>query len=75
MHLYVLHSIQVIHSVASICVKGNITIVIIQSGIVNGYQLICDAHTVPEAHRGTAAFFYFTNYPLFPLFLFMCLSL
>ena len=27
------------------------------SGIVNGYQLLCDAHTVLEPHRGTAAFF------------------
>jgi len=25
------------------------------SGIVNGYQLLCDAHTVLEPHRGTAA--------------------
>ena len=25
------------------------------SGIVNGYQLLCDAYIVPEQHRGTAA--------------------
>ena len=45
------------------------------SGIVNGYQLMCDAHTVLEPHRGTAAFFYFTRYRPFPFLLFMCLSL
>ena len=44
------------------------------SGIVNGYQLLCDVHTVFEPHRGTAAFFYFTHYRPFPLF-FICLSL
>ena len=27
------------------------------SGIVNGHQLLCDAHTVPEQHRGTAALY------------------
>ena len=32
--------------------------------IVNGYQLLCDAHNVLEPHRGTAAFFYFLFYSL-----------
>ena len=27
------------------------------SGVVNGHQLLCDAHTVPEKHRGTADLF------------------
>ena len=27
-------------------IKGNITLVLMHSGIVNGYQLLCDAHTV-----------------------------
>ena len=45
------------------------------SGIVNGYQLLCDTHTVLEPHRGTAAFYYFPQFRPFPLFLFMCLSL
>ena len=49
--------------------------VLIHSGIVNKYQLLCDAQTVLEPHRGTAAFFFFTYYRPFPLFLFMCLSL
>ena len=44
------------------------------SGIVNVYQLLCDAHTVLEPHRGTAAFFFFTHYRPFPFILFMCLS-
>ena len=47
------------------------------SGIVNGYQLLCYAHTVLEPRRGTAAFSFFAHYMYrpFPLFLFMCLSL
>jgi len=49
--------------------------VLMHSGIVNGHQLLCDAHTVVEPHRGTAAFFFFTHYRPFPLDLFMCLSL
>ena len=47
--------------------------VLMHSGIVNGY-LLCDAHTMLEPHRGTAAFFFFTHYRPFPLVLFMCLS-
>ena len=43
------------------------------SGIVNGHKLLYDAHAVSEQHRETAAFFYFTRYRPFPLF--MCLSL
>ena len=49
--------------------------VLMYSGIVNGYQLLCDVHTVLKPHRGTAAFFYFACYRPFPLFLIMCLSL
>jgi len=51
--------------------------VLMHSGIVNWYryQLLCDARTVLEPHRGTAAFFFFTHYRPFPLFLFICLSL
>ena len=40
-------------------IKGNISLVLMHSGIVNGYQLLCDAHTVLEPHRGTAALFLF----------------
>ena len=40
-------------------IKGNITFVLMNSGTVNGYQLLCDAHTVLEPHRGTAALFLF----------------
>ena len=52
-----------------------ISLVLMHSGIVNGYQLLCDAHTVLEPHRGTAVFVCFTHYRPFQLFLFMCLSL
>jgi len=31
--------------------KGNNILVLMHSGIVNGYQLLCDAHTVSEEHR------------------------
>ena len=41
-------------------IKGNISLVLLLSGIVIGYHLLCDAHTVLEPHRGTAAFFFFT---------------
>ena len=56
-------------------IKGYITLSLMHSGIVNVYQLLCDAHIVLEPHRGSAAFFFFTHYRPFPLFLFMCLSL
>ena len=28
------------------------------SGIVNGYQLLCDVHTVPKQHRAALFIFY-----------------
>ena len=31
------------------------------SGIVNGHQLLCYAHTVPEQNRGTASIFLFCS--------------
>ena len=48
--------------------------ILMHSGVVNGYQLLCNAHTVFEPHRGTA-FFFLNHYCRFPLFLFMCLTL
>ena len=46
------------------------------SGIVNGYQLLCDAHTVLEPHRGTTAFFFlFYSLLSFSSFSFYGLSL
>ena len=38
---------------------GNINLVRMHSGIANVYQLLCDAYTVLELHRGTAALFLF----------------
>ena len=32
-------------------IKGNSTFVFMHSGIVNGHQLLCDAHTVLESHH------------------------
>ena len=59
----------------AVTLRATALFVLMRNGIVNGYQLLCDAHTVLEPHRGTAAFFFFTRYRPFPLFLFMCLSL
>ena len=53
-------------------IKGNISLVLMHSGIVNGYPLLCDAHIVLEPHRGTAAFHAFT---LTVLFLFLGASM
>ena len=59
----------------AVTLKATALFVLMHSGIVNGYLLLCDAHTVLEPQRGTAAFSFFTHYHPFPLFLFMCLSL
>ena len=52
-----------------------ITIVLMHSGIVNGYKLLCDAHTVPEQHRGSVALFLFHSFLPVSAISFMCLSL
>ena len=44
-------------------IKVNNILAVMHSGFLNGHQLLCDAHTVPEQHGGTAAFFLF--YSLF----------
>jgi len=51
-------------------IKGYITLVLMHSGIVNGHQLLCDAHTVLEPHRGTAALFLFYSPSSFSTFSF-----
>ena len=48
-----------------------ISLVHMHSGIVNGYQLLCDAHTVLEPHRGTVAFSFLLTIVLFH-FYFLC---
>ena len=40
-----------------LCLKN--TLVLMQNGIVNMYQLLCDAYIVPEQHSGTADLFLF----------------
>ena len=45
--------------------------VLMHSGIVIGYQLLCDAHTVLEPHRETAAFSFLLTIVLFHFF-FLC---
>ena len=44
--------------------------VLMHGGIVNGYQLLYDAHIVLEHHRGTAAFFLFYSLLSFSTFSF-----
>ena len=51
--------------------KGITLVLMHTAGIVHGYQLLCNAHTVLEPHRGTAAFKNFTHYHSFLLF-FIC---
>jgi len=51
-------------------IKGNINIVFMHSVIVNEHQLLCDAHTVLEQHRGTAALFLFYSLSYFSTFSF-----
>ena len=48
--------------------KGNRTLCSYAQWFVNGYQLLGDAHTVLEPHRGNAAFFHFTRYRPFYTF-------
>jgi len=59
----------------AVILRATALFVPMHSGIVNGYQLLCDAHIVPEPQRGTAAFFFFTHYHPFPLFLFVFVTL
>ena len=50
--------------------RGTSVFVLMHSGIVTGYQLLCDAHTVLQPHRGTAVFFFFTHLSSFSTFSF-----
>ena len=45
--------------ILSILINYKEIFVLMHSGIVNGYQLLCDAHNVlePHSHRGTADIF------------------
>ena len=46
--------------------------VLMHSGIVNEHQLMCDAHTLLEPHRGTTAFFYsLSSFSTFSFFVFV----
>ena len=45
------------------------------SGIVNGYQVLCHAHTVLEQHMGTAALFLFYLLSSFFAVFFLCGSI
>ena len=46
------------YCIKSFChIKDNIYFVLMHNNIVNGYQLLCHTHTVPEQHRKTADIF------------------
>ena len=40
----------------AVTLRATARFALMYSGIVNGHQLLCDAHTVLEPHRGTEAF-------------------
>ena len=46
-------------------IQGKSILVLMNSGIVNGQQLLCNAHTVPKQHRGTTALFFLLTIVLF----------
>ena len=54
----------------AVTLRATALFVLMHSGIVNGYQLLCDAHTVLEEHRGLHHNFYITHYCPILLFLF-----
>ena len=56
----------------AVTLRATAVFVLMHSGIVNGYQLLRDAHTVLEPHRGTAAFFFFYSLSSFFHFFFLC---
>ena len=45
-----------------------ISLVLMHSAIVNGYQLLCDPHTMLELHRGTTAFSFLLTIVIFHFF-------
>ena len=53
-------------------IKIKRTIFFMHSGFVNGYQLLCDAHAVPEQHRETVGLFLFYALSSFSAFFFLC---
>ena len=51
------------------------TYLVLMHSIVNGYQLLCDAHTLPKQHRVTTVYFFLITIVLFRFFfLFVCHS-
>ena len=47
----------------------------IHSGIVNGYKLLCDAHTMPELNRRIEAVLLYYSLSSFSAFFCVCFSL
>ena len=68
--MYLVASWCLIIAPTGINIKGKSTLVFMHSGIVNGYQLLCDVHTVLKPHRGTEAFFLFYSLSSFSTFSF-----
>ena len=58
--------------------KGNsIVLMHCSISIVNGYQLMCDANSIPEQHRGTAALFLvysLSSFSSFSFYMFVTLT-
>ena len=53
-------------------IKGNISLVLMHSGIVNGYQLLCDAHTVLELQL--FSFYSLLSFSTFSFYVFVTLT-
>ena len=54
----------------AVTLRATALFVLMHSDIVNGSQLLCDAHTVLQPRRGTAAFFLFYSLSFFSSFSF-----
>jgi len=53
-----------------VTLRATLVFVLLQSGIVNRYQLLCNAQTVLELNRGTAALVLFYSLSFFSTFSF-----
>ena len=55
-------------------VKGKNNLVLMHNSVLNEHQLLCDAHTVPKLHRGTAALFLYNSQSSLSTFFFVTLA-
>ena len=62
----------------AVTIRATALFVLMHSGIVNGYQLLCDAHTVLEleAYKGPTFFLFYSRSPFstFSFYVFVTLT-